>query len=175
MESQASEANLDPRFSKLDSIWNRLLSWMGFISAASMTLIILLTILNVLLRIGTPIIGVVELTTFLMIAVVYLSIAWTQKMDKHIGVDFITFRYPIKLQHIIGIINRLLGLFFFALIIYKGIGNAYFAFINDEVAYGQQGFYTWPARCLVPFGAATLCLQLLIDIIQRMHILVSGK
>ena len=175
MELQAFEANLHGKLKKLDFIWNRLLIWLGVIAAASMALIVLLTILNVLLRIGSPIIGVVEITTFLLIAVVYLTIAWAQKKEKHIGVDFITTRYPPKLQHIIEIINRLLGFFFFALVVYKGIGNAYYAFIYDEVAFGQQGFYTWPARSLVPFGAATLCFQLLIGIIQRIYFLIYGK
>ena len=79
------------------------------------------------------------------------------------------------MQYALSIIAKVIGLLFFALVAYKGLGNAYNAFIYGEFAYGERGLYAWPAKSMVPIGAAMICIQLAIETAKKICDFAKGR
>ncbi len=146
---------------------------MAVIAAVMLAAIVLATDVNILLRFGSPIMGVVEVSEFLLIGTIFLTIAWTQLQGKHIRVTLVTSRFPQKWQDILIVVTNAIGIAIFVLITWKAGQAAWNALIYGETAYGQEGLYTWPARSLVPLGCGTLCIQLLIQSVEKIRKIVG--
>ena len=142
--------------------------WLHVAAATALAAVLSMTVIDVLRRaiMGKALVGVVELTEFLMVGIVFLSIAYTQVQDQHIKVDFLVARLPSKTQVVIKIIMLAVGATFIGLVGWQGSWDALNAWQIQEYRYGPGGIhlYEWPARLAIPIGCFWLVLQLAIDI-----------
>jgi len=87
------------------------------LAGITLTLIMGLTVLDVILRIfGRPIVGIFELVAFFGAVVIGFSIPFTSWVRGHIYVDFLVMKFPKSWRKAIHLFTRLLGLGLFALI-----------------------------------------------------------
>ena len=110
-------------FNKLSEkigVFSKLLSYAG---ALVLFALMLLTTMDVAGRylFNTPLMGVFEITEFMMVCLVFCSLAYTQSKKAHVAVDILGTILPPKGQRVIEFINYLLSFCVLVLITWKSI------------------------------------------------------
>ena len=121
-----------------------------------------------------PIPGHVEIVELVMAAVVFLGIAYTQRVGGHIRMDMlITKVLKGRLYHIAEAITLLLSLLGYSIIT---VASFYFAL--DAYKLGDITTYiywpTWPSKLTIPIGAFLLCVRFFLQLIQHVAQAVVG-
>lgn len=99
---------------------NKLSDFLKLIGAVALTVMMLLTVVDVIGRFfKSPIFGSVELVGFLATIVVAAALPYTYKMDGHVGVEILVRLLPDKPQIWIDIVTRTLTLVLFILITWQ--------------------------------------------------------
>lgn len=142
-------------------------SFLSYIAGLSLLAIMVLTVVNVILRIpSTPIRGSVELSSLLFGIVFAFGVGLVTIKDEHIAVDLITQKMPLRVRNILGSIMALLGLGLWILIGWRtlvyGIGQ-YRIGEYDPILWNMR---IAPWRFVLVFGLAILCLTLLIQLVR---------
>jgi TRAP-type C4-dicarboxylate transport system permease small subunit len=114
-----------------------------------------------------------EIGIFCLIFSVTLSLAYIQRQDRNIRVDFISNRFSPKVQGVLlNIIVPLIGLFYLGLLVWKSFGDAWYSLSIGDRTYSAWGPPVGPMKLFVPIGAGLLCLVL---IAQLIHGLIALK
>lgn len=121
-----------------------------------------------------PIPGHVEIVELIMAAVVFLGIAYTQRVGGHIRMElFITRVLRGRSYHIAEALTLILSLLAFSI-----ITVASFRFALDAYDIGDTTTYilwpTWPSKLCIPIGSFMLCLRFLLQLIQHIAQAVVG-
>jgi TRAP-type C4-dicarboxylate transport system permease small subunit len=135
----------------------------GSILLIAMMLLVTVDVLGRFLF-GKPVQGTTEITEFMMVALLYFSLAHTQALKGHINVDIFLSYFTRRARLVFDLIISLLGFGLFALIGWQGILAAVKAWTFWETTFGVIPFPLFPAKVLVPFGSFLLCLRYLLDI-----------
>ncbi len=99
------------------SILDRLSGVLKFIGASAITIMMLLTVVDVIGRFFKhPIFGSVELVGFLAVITVAAALPYTYKMDGHVGVEILVRLLSKKTQLWIDVFTRSLSLVLFGII-----------------------------------------------------------
>jgi len=113
-----------------------------------------------------PIQGKLEVTEFIMAALVFLTLSYTQAIKAHIKVDLLVERVPDRARLILELVAYLLGLMLFVFILWEGVMSAKEAWEVSEVTEGVIPFPTFPAKLTIPIGSFLLCLRFIVDIVE---------
>jgi len=113
---------------------------------------------------NNPIHGTTEVIEFMMVALLYFTLAHTQAAKAHIRVEMFISRLPPKTQLLCQEMAYILGFILFALITWQGIGSAAKAWKVWETTFGVILFPLFPAKVLIPIGSFLLCLRFFMDI-----------
>lgn len=113
-----------------------------------------------------PLHGTMEITEFIMVAVVYFTLAHTQAIKAHIRVELLSERMPLRIRLLLELITYLVGMVIFVLITWQGVMSAIDAGEVWEITDGLIPFPTLPAKITIPMGSSLLCLRFLADIID---------
>jgi TRAP-type C4-dicarboxylate transport system permease small subunit len=134
---------------------SRLCGW----AAAALTLVIAsLLVINVVLRVtASPIIGVVDLTKFGMLAIVMLALPYTHRVQAHIRIKLVTDRFPARTQARVEIVAQLL----------TGVTTLYIAYLYlartliGATSFGQGLLHIpeMPFRILIVIGFALWAVE----------------
>jgi TRAP-type C4-dicarboxylate transport system permease small subunit len=116
---------------------------------------------------NSPVPMTYEVGSFLMVFVVFLGLAYTQKMGAHIRVEFFTLHLSARVRAILDILASGLGLLLYLTIVYQSFIWAWASWQVGDYVSGLINIPRWPSQFVVPLGAALLCLQFLADIVQR--------
>jgi|WetSurMetagenome_2_1015567.scaffolds.fasta_scaffold679968_1 TRAP-type C4-dicarboxylate transport system permease small subunit len=104
---------------------------------------------------------------FFMLCVAMLSFPQTQRMNRHITVDFVSSRLPPLARGIIlNVIGPLMGLVFCGIIVWMTWNNSIFAFKTGETTTLNALIPAWPIKMIVPFGAGLMCLVMLVQMLR---------
>ncbi len=159
--------------------YSRGLGWIvraaNLVSAACVLILMVLVVADIFGRylFNSPVPMAYEVGSFLMVFVVFLGLAYTQKMGAHIRVEILTLRLSPRARDVLDILASVLGLILYATITYQSVIWAWASWqVGDYVA-GLINIPRWPSQFAVPLGSALLCLQFLADVIQRMAELKS--
>ena len=117
---------------------------------------------------NTPIIGVVEITEFMMVGLIFLSLAFAQKLKGHVAVDILVSRFQKKHQHLFNILNYLVSMIFLILIAWMSGGRGFETFHENQVS-GDLGIPVYPFYFLLTIGCAAMALELLKDLISSIR------
>lgn len=160
---------------------NHGLSWLvrtaNLLSAVCVLLLMILVVADILGRylLNSPVPMTYEVGAFLMVFIVFLGLAYTQRMGAHIRVEFFTLRLSRRTRASLDIVASILGLLLYATVTYQGFIWAMTSWqVGDYVA-GLINIPRWPSQFMVPLGAALLCLQFLADVVQRVTELRGGR
>lgn len=169
-----SEVKKAPTFTRLvQRPVYRFSKWLTIISAIAACTIMVLTTVDVLMRrfLNMPISGSLEISTSLLVVLVFCCVAWVMTKHGHVVVDMISRKYPQRLGDIISGIAHFLSMIIVALMCWGSI-----KFGLDQASVGEAsvliGLPVAPFIFVLAFGCALLFLVILI---QFINVLVGLK
>jgi TRAP-type mannitol/chloroaromatic compound transport system permease small subunit len=116
--------------------------------------------------------GVLELSTMLLLALIYLGLPSTQAERINFRVSVFTDRLPPRVSLALGGLLLLLQLVVLAILCWFTWRSAVFSFTRQEVSIGMVEILLWPHRTLVAFGLTLLWWQALMS---GFELLLHGK
>ncbi len=145
----------------------RLATIMYWIAGTAITLMMLLTCADVLLRyLRRPIPGAFELVCFLGAVAASFAIAHTSVQKGHVAVSLVVRLLPPRLQSLVGVITTSFGLILFGVLSWQSI-----LFANDLRAAKEVSMTIevpfYPFVYGISFAAAAACLVLLVELGQH--------
>ena len=144
-------------------------SLIGFMMLFTMTEIVGRYLLN------RPIKGHVEIVEMVMAGVVFLGLAFTQKVGGHVRMELFVVRVlKGRARLIVESFTLLLALFVFAIIlVYSLEASVVYSLRMGDIT-PLLYLPTWPAKLCIPIGSLLLCVRLVIEIIQHLSQAVVG-
>jgi TRAP-type C4-dicarboxylate transport system permease small subunit len=116
-----------------------------------------------------PILGTVEISSYLLVIFCFTGIAFTQSQRGHINIELVTQNLPASLQRMLRIITLILSLTVFAVITWQMVIAFWKSWEMQEVRWGALPLPVWPVKFVIAFGSFTLCLQFLLDILDEIR------
>lgn len=108
---------------------------------------------------NSPVPMTYEIGSFMLVFIVFLGMAYTQRAGSHIRVEFLTLKLSPRARAVLDLVSYTLGILLYAAIFYQGFRWAYLAFELGDYTPGLVAIPRWPSMFAVPFGALLLCLQ----------------
>ncbi len=142
----------------------KIISWLGMLSGLVLVVIMGLMCAEVFCRyvLNRPILGVVEISSYLLVLFVFSGMSYTQAVGGHIKIDLFTRNLSQERQRILRIISYGLALPVYALI----TRQTFIAFLESwemgEVRWGALPLPIYPIKGVVAVGALFLCIQFVI-------------
>ena len=130
----------------------------------------MLTVLDVILRylFNSPILGAFEITEFMMVFIVFLSLAYTQSQKGHVSVDIFVTILSERKQLFIELISHIIYFLLLLIITWKSVARAIELMESKEVS-GTLSIPVFPFYFVVALGCAAMCMELLRDISKIMR------
>lgn len=116
--------------------------------------------------------GVLELSTMMLLAVIYLGLPATQAERVNFRVSVFTDRLPRRVHLTLGGVLLLLQLAVMAVLCWFCWRSAVFSYQRQEVSIGLVEIPLWPHRVLVAFGLTLLWWQ---SFVSGIELLLHGK
>lgn len=136
---------------------------MTYIASVTLFFMMLLTITDVILRktVSKSILGTVEMTEFMMVILVFFTLAQTEILDGHVKVDLVISRFSARAQAFVDIVTQftcflLFGLFTWSVLVYSAEMKA-----SGEVSQ-DLWLPIYPFLYVVAAGCALLSITLFI-------------
>lgn len=146
------------------------------ISGWFLSFVAFLLLLNILTRyLGMPIQGLLEISTFAFIIVVYLGLAHCEENDEHIKVNAIIKRLPKTMNGVLHIFNYVLTIFISGILIYASLKSAIEAYISNESLPGTAPLPTFPVKFIIFSGLLFFCFQVIVNLYRYIKKLGSRK
>lgn len=146
----------------METIRQWIAALIGIMNAASslaLLALMILTAADILSRkiTGVSIIGVVELSEFLMLILVYSALAGCESMNRNVKVDILTARMSGRVRAATGVLSSLAGCLLFALIAAAALSYAISIRASGEESMDLQ-IAKYPFALLTAAGCAAMSL-----------------
>ncbi len=126
--------------------------------------------------IGKSITFSIELSQFMLVAIIFLGLAWTQSRKGHIQIDLLTSKLGPRNRALVNVAGLMLSVGMMALLTWRSGAQAIVSWQKNEIFCGAVFITVWPSRIALPVGGALLCVQLLIDLWREVQgILISVR
>ncbi len=143
----------------------RLTYWVSGVSMFVLIPMMLLSTFDVISRsfFNKPVPGTIELSSFMLVIVIVLGLAYTQQMKGHPTVNIVVSKLPLRISLFVEIIINLLCLGMVSIIVWQGwvVATGNIGRIVSDVLRIPQ----FPFRLIVPLGGALLFLEFLVDLV----------
>lgn len=135
--------------------------------------LMLLTVADVVGRafFDKPIPGSFELSEYMLSVLILLGAAYTQQVKGHVGVDFLTKRFPPRLQALCSVLTTMACLFIVSILVWQGYVDA----MQERAVSDQLRIPQWPFKMLVAVGGALLWLEFSVDLASNLKRLSGGQ
>ncbi|PKL38512.1 MAG: TRAP transporter small permease [Spirochaetae bacterium HGW-Spirochaetae-1] len=141
----------------------------NWISALSIALMMVITVIDVILRLfRCPIPGTYDVVGLLGALTISFSLGYTSIEKGHISVDFIMQKFPEKIKMTVNTVNNLIATVFFAVAAWQSMLYAMNLRDTGEVSLTLQ-IPTYPFVMGVSAGCLLLCLVLIAESMQSMR------
>ena len=114
-----------------------------------------------------PILGTVEISSYLLVIFGFTGMAYTQSQKGHIEIDLITQQLSSRANHVLRLVSLFLSLAAFAAITWQTASAFWTSWEIQEVRWGALPLPVWPVKFIVAFGSFILCIQFVMDIIEE--------
>lgn len=165
-----SDTDKTPTFGRLvERPIFRFSRWVTIFSALSALIIMLLVTVDVLMRrfLNMPILGSFEISTSLLVVIVFCCVAWVMTERGHIVVDIITSKYPPRLSAVMSSFALFCSMIVVGLICWGSI-----RFGLEQYRVGEASVLlkipVAPFIFVLAFGSALLTLVILIQFIDSL-------
>lgn len=156
-------------FLRIYRIYGRLVSMMAVIAGTATFAMMWLVDANVLSRkfFNMPVMGSVEISQALLVFCIMLGLAYAQATGAHLRVTVLTERFSYGMNTALFTIAMICGFVLFATLARSSFGFAVRSYnIGEQVWGASVRFPLWPVKAAIPFGAALLSIQFLLDAIR---------
>ena len=148
---------------------------LSMISGAFLFLMMVLTILNILIRIPfSSMRGITELVSYSFIVVIFFGLAYTAITHSNVEVDILTSKLPPRLRKIIAGVICILNLSIWGIITWQ---NCVFSFYQWKL--GEYSpvldMKLMPIRAALVLGCIILCIVLIIDLLKSIRRLIKNE
>lgn len=151
-------------FDRCDRLLTRAEDWLVTIAAASLFLIMLVVVLDVVMRyaFNDPLAWSYELIAmYLMVIVFFFALSNTLQTDSHISVDILHVHMRTRTRHICLAIGYWLSLGVFLIILWTSAVETWTSYVQHEVTDGLVQWPVWLSWVSVPLGVALLLLRII--------------
>ena len=124
---------------------------------------------------NSPTLYSVELSEYLLVLVVFMSLGWVLKEDRHVAVTFAVDLLPEKIRTGLSILTSLLTMAFLGILVWKGSKTAITAYNGDYHSSSLLNFPMWIPYALIPLGALVLSLQYIVKIVEMLRSLAGRE
>ena len=114
-----------------------------------------------------------EVGAFMLVFIVFMGLAYSQRQRAHIRVEILTLRMPPRIRAIMDLVAFTLGIAIYGAIFYQTFKWSYHSFEIGEYVAGLVNIPKWPSQFAVAFGALLISLQFISDWVYRMVDLVA--
>ncbi len=118
--------------------------------------------------------GTLEITEFMMVPIVYFTLAYTQGKKSHVRVDVLLAVISQRKKIYLSMITYLVGFVIFALITWQGFRSFLDSFAIREATDGLIAYPVYPAKLVIPLGSCLFCMRYLVDIVEALRDLRRG-
>ena len=146
-------------------------SWLNFVGAALICFMMLFTMSEIIGRylFNRPVKGHVEIVEMVMAGVVFLGLAFTEKVGGHVRMELFVVRVLKGQARVIAeSFTLLLALFIFVIITVYSMDASLLYSIKMGDTTPTLFWPVWPAKLCIPVGSFFLCVRLVIEIIQHL-------
>jgi len=113
---------------------------------------------------NAPISGVYEISEFyLMIAIVFLGLARTQRLKAHVRVELVLERLPVSVARMLEVVFLLATIVVFACITYVTARNGWNNIVLNRWTTGVVAIPTGPSWLIVALGSGVFTVRLVFD------------
>jgi len=116
-----------------------------------------------------------ELMKILMVPGLVLGVSFVEREKRHLKVDFISRKFPEKVQIVLfEIIVPLAALFVGYVLVWKSGVAAAYSYSIHETSYCSWAEPLWPVKMTIPVGYGLLCVILLAKLCKGAALLIRG-
>jgi TRAP-type transport system small permease protein len=157
----------DMRIKAVSDKLGRISASLAYVGACSLFGIMCLTTADVIGRyfFNAPILGVFELTEFMVLILIFSFLAYTQLNKTHVSVDLLISLFPKKLQIYIELFNHSLCLILMGLITYMGFVRA-LELVEFGEASPNLGLPIYPFVFFLVLGCLVMCIEYVRDLLR---------
>lgn len=112
---------------------------------------------------NSPVDGAIEVASQTLPVIVFLTIAYVQRLKEHVTIDLFTSRLPQPVQQSMDLFAVGVAMAVMATVTWKSIVFALASVAEQEYSMGIVEVPLWPARVLVAFGSVLLSIRLILD------------
>ena len=143
----------------------------GVLAAFSILLIMIMVSADVFFRyvFNSPIMGAMEFSLMLMIAVVYLGLGYTEISDRHIVIDILYKKFNQKYQRIISKINCIILLVISTILFWHSFADFLYSFKINEILPGMASFPKYPSKFCLSLGVLIYIFVILSKLFSVRH------
>lgn len=116
--------------------------------------------------------GVSELSSLLLVTMIYFGLAGAQSRGANFRVSFIDDMLPARWNRALQLVLLLVIIVTLSFVLFFTFNTAVYSFVRHETSYGLIQFPIWPARAVVCGGVLLLLIQFLAD---TLLLVVYGK
>jgi TRAP-type C4-dicarboxylate transport system permease small subunit len=113
---------------------------------------------------GTPIYGVSESAMFVMIAIVYMGLPYTEKMQAHVRVELILDALPPRVAAIVDLVMYILVAFTMFVVLYAVTVNASVSYEGRQAIAGPTPLLVWPVKFVMVAALVLYVLRILANL-----------
>ena len=110
-----------------------------------------------------------EVSTYMMVVVVFLGGGWTLPAGGHVNVDILVNRLSKGKRRVVEIITSLFALFYLTIFTYEAWIFTYEAFSEDIRSSEYLGWPLWPMRSFLVIGGILLWIEFLFKLIRTIR------
>ena len=142
----------------------RTISLIGIrLSEVAVFLLLLITTYAVVGRyfFNSPSIHAVEVSKYLLVAMVWAAAAWTYRIDRHVGFETVKYVKNIAVKRVFQLISKTAVFLFCLTIFYSGVLSVVTAFEKNYRTASLLDFPLWVIWACIPIGVLMLALEAL--------------
>jgi len=152
-------------------------NFLARLASCSVVAMMLLVTFSVVMRyvFRSPIVGLDEITAYLLLACAFFAAAYTLRVKGHISVDIIVMRLSKKRQAFLSSITSVLSLVFIVVFLWGSCKLAAASYAGNWHSEGPLEIWMFPVYLLIPIGCLFLLLQDLIQLKEGITCLRGKK
>ncbi|MEH7248612.1 TRAP transporter small permease [Neobacillus niacini] len=148
---------------KMQQKFEKLLVFLG--AVFTIFLMFLITLDVILRKFGSPIQGAYELVQLLTVGIVFLGVAYVQRIKGHVFIEVATDKFPKKVQQGLDFFGYIVGFAVCLIITWQSGITAWESFLTREATSGMTKIPIWPVKIVILMGMGLLTLRLILDIV----------
>ena len=151
----------------------RALAWVvntsAFGAASIVVILMVMVVADIFGRkvLNNPVPMSYEVGAFMLVFIVFMGLAYSQRQKAHIRVEILTLRMPPRFRAVMDLFAFTLGIVIYGAIFYETFKWSYHSFAIGEYVAGLINIPKWPSQFALVFGALLLSLQFLSDWVNR--------